>query len=85
MILDDFGLQVLDAQSRPILMDIMEDRHDRKSTLVVVQVPVSSWHEIIGDSTMADALMGRWVHGAYSIELGGESLRKKSPANRKQS
>lgn len=77
LILDDFGLQVLDSQSRSILMDIMEDRHDRKSTMVVGQVPVSSWYEVIGDETMADALMDRWVHGAYSIELAGESLRKR--------
>jgi len=84
VILDDFGLQVLDAQSRSILMDIMEDRHDRKSTMVVGQVPVSSWHEVIGDATMADALMDRWVHGAYSIELCGESLRKKSTGDRTQ-
>ena len=84
MIIDDFGLQVLDAQSRSILMDVMEDRHDRKSTIVVGQVPVSSWHEVIGDATMADALIDRLVHGAYSIELGGESLHKKSSSDRTQ-
>ena len=61
VILVDFGLQVLDAQSRSILMDIMEDRHDRKSTMVVGQVPVSSWNEVIGDATMADA---SWTDGS---------------------
>lgn len=79
LILDDFGLQPLDSTARSLIMDIMEDRHELKSTMVVGQVPVSSWHEVIGDLTMADALMDRWVHGAYQIELTGESLRKNKP------
>ena len=77
LILDDFGLQTLDAQARSLLMDVMEDRHEQRSTMVVGQIPVSSWHEVIGDLTMADALMDRWVHGAYMIELKGESMRRK--------
>ena len=70
--LDDFGLQVLDATGRSLLMDVMEDRHGRKSTMVVGQIPITSWHEVIGDLTLADALMDRWVHGSYQIELDGE-------------
>ena len=77
LILDDFGLQTLDAQARSLLMDVMEDRHEQRSTMVVGQIPVTSWHEVIGDLTMADALMDRWVHGAYKIELKGESMRRK--------
>ena len=77
LILDDFGLQALDAQARSLLMDVMEDRHERKSTMVVGQIPVSSWHKVIGDLTIADALMDRWVHQAYMIELEGESMRRK--------
>jgi DNA replication protein DnaC len=77
LILDDFGLQVLDATGRSLLMDVMEDRHGRKSTMVVGQIPITSWHEVIGDLTLADALMDRWVHGSYQIELDGESMRKK--------
>ena len=77
LILDDFGLQVLDATGRSLLMDVMEDRHGRKSTMVVGQIPITSWHEVIGDLTLADALMDRWVHGSYQIELDSESMRKK--------
>jgi len=77
LILDDFGLQVLDATGRSLLMDVMEDHHGRKSTMVVGQIPITSWHEVIGDLTLADALMDRWVHGSYQIELDGESMRKK--------
>lgn len=85
VILNDYGLQLLDAQTRSILIDIMEDRHDYKNTMVLGQIPVSSWDEVFGDVTMADALMDRWVKGPYSIKLGGESLRKKSPTERKLS
>lgn len=76
-ILDDFGIQPLDAQSRSALMEIIEDRHQKASTLITSQVPISSWYEVIGEKTIADAIMDRIIHNAHRIELSGESLRKK--------
>jgi DNA replication protein DnaC len=77
LILDDFGIQPFDNQSRMILMDIVEDRHGKKSTIIAGQLPVGSWYDIIGDGTLADAILDRIVHDAHQIELNGESLRKK--------
>jgi len=76
IILDDFGLVTLDAQSRLSLLEILEDRHGRKSTVFVSQVPVGKWHEVIGDPTIADAICDRVLHNAHRIELKGESARK---------
>jgi DNA replication protein DnaC len=78
LILDDFGIQPFDHQSRLLLMDIIEDRHGKKSTIFTSQLPVSLWYEIIGDNTIADAILDRVVHDAHRIELQGESMRKKS-------
>ena len=77
LILDDFGLQPLDAYSRNALMEIIEDRHGRKSTLISSQLPVASWYEVIGESTIADAILDRLVHKSHRIELKGDSMRKK--------
>lgn len=77
LLIDDFGLQPLDAQSRAALMEIMEDRHGKSSTIFTSQVPVSKWHEIIGEQTVADAILDRIVHDAHRLELKGESLRKR--------
>jgi DNA replication protein DnaC len=77
LILDDFGLQQLDNTARMILLEIIEDRHGRKSTIIASQLPVAKWYEIIGDSTVADAILDRMVHTAHRLELKGESLRKK--------
>lgn len=77
LILDDFGIQPLDGTTRLLLMDVIEDRHGRKSTLIAGQVPVSEWYEIIGDETLADAILDRIVHDAHRVELSGESLRRK--------
>jgi DNA replication protein DnaC len=77
LILDDFGLNTFDDKARLALLDILEDRHGRKSTVILSQLPVVSWHGLIGDSTIADAIMDRIVYGAHRIELKGESLRKK--------
>ncbi len=82
LILDDFGLQPLDTQARSLLMDIMEDRHGRASTMIVGQIPLENWHNVIGDPTTADALLDRWVHGSYRIDLQGESLRRKAAQSR---
>jgi len=77
LILDDFGVQPFDAGSRTLLLDIIEDRHGKHSTIITAQVPVKKWHETIGEKTIADAIMDRIVHGSIRIELYGESLRKK--------
>jgi len=76
LIIDDFGLQPLDTQSRGTLMEIIEDRHGRASTMVTSQVPVNKWYEIIGEQTVADAILDRIVHNAHRLELKGESMRK---------
>lgn len=77
LILDDFGLQVLDVENRLSLLEIIEDRHGKKSTIITSQLPTTKWHEAIGDGTIADAILDRIVHTAHRIELQGESLRKK--------
>lgn len=77
LIIDDFGLQTLDPQSRSALMEVIEDRHGKSSTIITSQVPVSKWHDIIGEQTIADAILDRIVHDAHRIEMKGESLRKK--------
>lgn len=75
-IVDDFGLEVLDTASRLILLEILEDRHGRASSLFSSQLPVSQWHQAIGDPTIADAICDRIVHTAHRVELKGESVRK---------
>jgi DNA replication protein DnaC len=77
LLIDDFGIQPLDNQSRSILMEIIEDRHGKGSTIITSQVPVGLWHEIIGEPTIADAILDRIVHDAHRIEMTGESMRKK--------
>ena len=77
LILDDFGIQPFDAQSRAALMEIIEDRHSKTSLIITSQLPISKWHEVIGEKTIADAILDRIVHDAHRIELKGESMRKK--------
>lgn len=77
LILDDFGLTHLEQQQRLDLMEIIEDRHARASTIIASQLPVASWYDVIGEETIADAILDRLVHSSYRIELRGESLRKK--------
>ena len=84
LILDDLFLVPLDAKERPILLDIIEDRHGRKSIIVTSQLPVSSWYDAIGDPTLADAILDRIVHTAHQIELSGESIRKLNAAKTKK-
>jgi len=78
LILDDFGMQPLDNQSRLGLMEIIEDRHGRRSTIITSQLPVKQWYEVIGEKTIADAVLDRIVHDAYRLELKGESMRKRT-------
>jgi len=77
LILDDFGLTHLEQQQRMDFMEIIEDRHACKATIIASQLPVASWYDVIGENTIADALLDRMVHTSYRIELKGESLRKK--------
>lgn len=76
LILDDFGLLPIDNQNRSALMEIIEDRDKKASTIITSQLPVNCWHEVIGEKTIADAILDRIVHDAHRIELKGESLRK---------
>jgi DNA replication protein DnaC len=76
LILDDWAITPLTAEQRRDLMEIVDDRHDRASTIVTSQVPVEHWHEHIGNPTIADAVLDRLVHGAHRLELKGESMRK---------
>jgi DNA replication protein DnaC len=77
LILDDFGLHAMDQGDRQFLLDIIEQRHQVHSTIICSQIPVSQWHAIIGDGTIADAILDRLVYSSHRIELNGESLRKK--------
>ena len=77
LILDDFGLTHLEQQQQMDLMEIIEDRHGIASTIIASQLPVANWFDIIGEATIADAILDRLVHASYRIELKGESLRKK--------
>jgi DNA replication protein DnaC len=77
LIFDDFGLTHLDKQQQMDFMEMIEDRHSKKSTIIVSQLPVPSWYDVIGEETIADAILDRLVHSSYRIELKGESLRKK--------
>jgi DNA replication protein DnaC len=76
LILDDFGLEPFDKHTRLSLMEIIEDRHGEKSTIITSQFPPNAWHEIISEQTIADAICDRILHSAHRIELKGESLRK---------
>jgi len=78
LVLDDYGLDQLGREQRHDLLEILEDRHGLKSTLVTSQLPIDHWHEQIGDPTLADAILDRLVHSAYKIKLNGESMRKKN-------
>jgi DNA replication protein DnaC len=77
LIIDDFGIQPFDQASRASLLEIIEDRHGKRSTIITSQLPVKQWHDVIGEKTIADAVLDRIVHSAGRIELKGESLRKK--------
>lgn len=76
LILDDWGLAPLKDEQRRDFLEIMEERHSRKSTLIVSQIPIGNWHELIGDQTLADAILDRLVHNAHKINMKGDSMRK---------
>ncbi len=79
LILDDWGLKPLDPQARHDLLEILEDRYGRASTIITSQLPVSAWHGVINDATYADAILDRLIHNAHRLELTGESLRRSAP------
>lgn len=81
LILDDFGIQPLDHHARSMLLEIMEDRHGKKSTMITAQVPVGKWFDVIGEQTIADALLDRLIHDSHRIEMKGDSLRKRKNTN----
>jgi len=77
LVLDDYGLMPLNQEQRHDFLEILEDRHGLKSTLVTSQLPIEHWHEQIGDPTLADAILDRLVHSSHKIKLKGDSMRKK--------
>lgn len=81
LILDDFAMQAFDVQARGILMDIIEDRHQKRSTMITSQLPVKGWHDAIGEKTVADAILDRLAHNSLRVELFGESIRKRKCKN----
>src|SRR3954449_3016951 len=81
LILDDWGLSVLTGSERRDLLEILDDRHGRSSTIVTSQVPVDTWHDLIGDPTLGDAILDRLVHNAHRLQLTGESMRKQNARN----
>ncbi len=76
IILDDFGMKVMDAESRLILLELLEDRYENGALIISTQLPVDKWFDIIGDNTIADAVCDRIIHRAYSINIKGDSMRK---------
>lgn len=76
LILDDWGLMKFNAENRRDLLEVLEDRYGTRSTVATSQLPVEEWHAVIGDATLADAILDRLVHNAYKINLRGESMRK---------
>ena len=78
LILDDWAMIKLTAEQRRDLMEVIDDRHGRASTIIATPVPVEGWHDMIADQTYADAILDRLVHNAYRIELRGESMRRQN-------
>ncbi len=79
LILDDFGIRPLAMNETHDLLEVIEDRHATRSTLITSQLPISSWYDYLNNPTIADALLDRLLSGAHRIELKGESLRQKTP------
>jgi len=84
LVIDDWGLATLERHQYRDFLEILDDRHGSGSTLITSQFPTSAWHDIIGDATVADAILDRLVHNAHKIELKGESMRKKKKGGTKE-
>ena len=85
IILDDWGISPMTGENRRDLLEILDDRYEKKSTLITSQLPVDKWHRYLEDPTLADAILDRVVHNAYRIEMGGESIRKRKGKNKGKS
>ena len=85
LVIDDWGLATLTQEQRQDLLEIMDDRHDLRSTLIASQIPVEKWHSVIGDPTLGDAILDRLVHNAHKLVLKGDSLRKTNKKNIEES
>jgi DNA replication protein DnaC len=83
LILDDFGLQPIQGDNRNLLLEVMEDRYDRQSTIIASQIPVEQWYDMFDDNTIADAILDRLIHRSHRIVLKGESMRKVNSMNLK--
>ncbi len=81
LVLDDWGTHTLNDQQRLDLLEGFEERYRRKSTLITAQLPVAQWHDMIGEPTIADAILDRIIHNAHRITLEGESMRRKKAAH----
>src|SRR5580704_2304802 len=79
LIIDDWAMARLTAEQRRDLMEVIDDRHQRASTILATQIPIERWHDTIGEPTYADAILDRIVHNAYRIELRGDSMRRRKP------
>jgi DNA replication protein DnaC len=84
LLLDDWGLAPLEDRARRDVLEILEDRHGRGSTVVCSQIPTKKWHDTVGDPTIADAILDRLIHNAHRIELKGPSMRKKRKKTSKE-
>jgi len=78
LVLDDWGTHTLTDQQRLDLLELFEERYQRRSTIITAQLPVSGWHQMIGEPTIADAILDRIIHNAHRIELKGDSMRRKT-------
>ena len=76
LILDDWGLEPLDAKARHDLLEVLEERYGRRSTIITSQLPVTAWHDVIADPTYADAILDRLLYNAHRLDLEGDSLRR---------
>ncbi len=85
IILDDWGISPMTGENRRDLLEILDDRYEKKSTLITSQLPVDKWHRYLEDPTLADAILDRVVHNAYRVEMGGESIRKRKGKNKGKS
>ena len=77
LLIDDFGIAPIADQTQRDLLEILDDRYDKKSTLLTSQLPVEQWHACLGDPTLADAILDRLVHNSYRLKLDGDSTRKR--------
>ena len=77
LVMDDWALAPFSAENRHDLLEVLEDRHGVRSTVVTSQLPIDKWHDVVGDPTLADAILDRLVHNAYKLDLRGDSMRKR--------